>query len=167
MYKTNILLSNYDLVNLCSKFKIPLIAVESKDNFIMTPEEGTYIINLEDFEGKNGGTHWTCLILNKKFVTYYDPFGLSMPKDIKKFISYWDYDHELSIIYSSDQIQPVISQLCGWYCIYFLYFNLVLHKNQMDHKYLLNKHNEIFNLKYKKLNDKILQRLIINITKNI
>jgi hypothetical protein len=158
--KSNILLSNFDLIFLCNKYKIPLNAIENKDKFLMTPNEGAYIINLEDNALNGSGTHWTCLILNKKYVTYYDPFGLSIPKDIKQFIAWWDFDHKLSIIYSTDQIQPIISEFCGWYCLYFLYFNLKLHVNNNNHKYLLNKHNAIFNLKYKQLNDKILQQLI-------
>jgi hypothetical protein len=164
--KTNILLSNFDLIALCAKFNIPLNEIENKDNFIMAPKEGAYIVNLQD-SNKGPGTHWTCFIVNKNYVSYYDPFGLSMPPEIKRFIAWWDYKHDLSIIYSSDQIQPIISEFCGWYCLYFLYFNLVLHKFNNNHKYLMNKHNNIFNLQNKNLNDKILQKLIINIKKNI
>lgn len=156
--KTNILLSNLDLIYLCNKFKIQLNAIESKDKFIMKPYEGAYIINLEDSK-KGQGTHWTCLIINKHYVSYFDPFGLSMPPDIKRFISWWDYDHKISIIYSSDQIQPIISEYCGWYCLYFLYFHLVMYKNNNNHKYLMNKHNKIFNLKHKRLNDQVLKKL--------
>lgn len=164
--KTNILLSDFDLIYLSNKFNIPLNAVKSKDNFTMDPKEGGYIINLEDSK-KGQGTHWTCLIITKDYVSYYDPFGLPMPPDILRFISWWDNDHKISVIHSIDQIQPIISDYCGWYCLYFLYFHLVIHKHNIDHRYLLNKHNKIFNLQNKKLNDLILKKLFKNILNKI
>ena len=118
------LLSNLDLEYYCKLLKINIIQVLSKDLFKnYKPKAGCYIVNLGNSD--TGGTHWTCFIINNKIAVYFDPFGLIMPQSIVRFIK--RYKH-LRIIYSIDQIQNYNSILCGWFCLYFLYYFNVLHK---------------------------------------
>ena len=162
----NELLSNLDLFYFAQKFNIKLINVLSKDKFkTEIPQEGGYIVNLENYNQGNG-THWTALIIRHDYVSYFDSFGLAIPKDIKLFISVWLNDHEnIDVIHSIDQIQTMQSINCGWYCLYFLWFHLVLNKGKANNKLLMNKHNSMYSLENKYLNDNILKHLIKNILK--
>lgn len=153
------LLSNIDLEYLYNKFNIPLNNILNKDIFqTIKPKKGNYIINLQDSDDGNG-SHWVGLILQNKYAIYYDSFGFSMPNDIINFIH--RYKQNINIIYSTDHIQHKYSILCGWYVLYFHYF-FNINKRQ-NYKQLINIHNSLFNLKNRKLNDKILQKLISNI----
>lgn len=156
------LLSNVDLINYSKLLHIPLHNVLSKDLFAkVKPKKGGYIINLQDHD-KGNGTHWTALVLLEDHAIYYDSYGIVPPKDIRKFVS--RYDKKMPILYSTDQIQSLESVLCGWYCIFFLYYFTVLHKNSKAKvRYLQNKHNAIFSIRNRQRNDKILQSLIKNI----
>jgi len=155
------LTSNIDLENFAKLLHIPLNAVLNKDLFInITPKEGCYIINLQDsYDGS--GTHWVALYLNKKIAIYFNSFGISIPTVILNFVR--RFDKNIKIIYSIDQIQTMKSIFCGYYCIYFLYFFSVLHKKCSNYTYLLNKHNSIFSIYNKNLNDLILRKLFKNI----
>lgn len=156
------LLSNFDLLNYSKLLHIPLHNVLSKDLFNkVKPKEGGYIINLQDHDEGNG-THWTALVLLKDHAIYYDSFGIVPPKDIRKFVR--RYSKNMPILYSTDQVQPLKSVLCGWYCLFFLYYFTVMHKNsKANARYLQNKHNGIFSKDQRYLNDKILQQIIKNI----
>lgn len=157
----SILLSTLDLLHYAKLFKIDLVEVLSKDLFDdIKPKIGNYIINLQDYyDGQ--GSHWTTLIIKKDMAIYYDSYGIVPPRSIINFIK--RLNKNIKFYYSLDQIQHKDSQLCGYFCLYFLYFVTVLHKKCTKYRYLLNKHNKIFSLENKLLNDKILQKLIKNI----
>jgi len=155
------LLSNVDLEFFCHKLKIPIKAVTFKDLYkYIKPEDGAYIINLDDSTTKKYGTHWSCLILANKYGLYWDSFGLPIPTSIKIFLN---KNKCKKIYYSIDQIQTLSSNACGYYCIYFLYFITVLHKRCNQYKNLINRHNSIYSQDNRYLNDRILQNLIKNI----
>ena len=155
------LLTNHDLEELYEKLNLNLNAVLNKDllqNII--PKEGNYIVNLQNSNAGNG-SHWTCFIIKKDIIIYYDSFGIPMPTNLLTF--FYRFKKGISIIYSIDQIQYYNSVLCGYYCLYFHYF---YSKSKIkDDRKILNKHNSLFILKNRKLNDKILQQLISNIFK--
>lgn len=153
------LLSDRDLTFIATRFKLPLHNVLQKDRFrqIPNPQLGAYIVNLESSTAGRG-THWTALVITERFAVYFDSFGLPIPTAILRFI--YRAPTKLKIIYSTDQIQVPDSIFCGWYCLYYIYFMTVLHKNVVDKRYLLNKHNQIYSLENKHLNDKILQKLV-------
>ena len=155
------LLSNIDLESYCELFGINLNEILSKNQYKdIKPKLGGYIINLQDSNVGNG-THWTALYITKDVAIYYDSFGLPIPTIIVQFIR--KFNKNAKILYSIDEIQVLESIFCGWYVLYFLYFFDVLHKRSSKYRYLLNKHNSIFSLKNKQLNDKILRMLIHNI----
>lgn len=156
------LLSNLDLIHYCKILGIKLNAILFKDLFKTTEaKEGAYIINLQN-SNEGNGTHWVALYLKDKFALYYDSFGLIMPPSIIKFCR--KYSRNVRILYSIDQIQPLHSVYCGWYCLYFLYF---MTKNQKakNKQELINKHNSLYlkNKDLRYLNDNILKQLIKDI----
>ena len=154
------LLNNKDLLFYCKQLKIPILEITFKDLFqYIKPEDGAYIINLDDY-GNKGGTHWTSLIIIQKYALYFDSFGLSIPTAIKLFIQ---KNQCRKIYYSVDQIQSLPSVTCGYYCIYFLYYITVLNKRCSKYKYLINRHTSIYSQDNLYLNDKILQLLTKNI----
>ena len=158
------LLTNIDIMYFANKLNIPLHGVYQKDIFVqLQPVYGGYVINLQSSYAGNG-THWVCLAIRDDYAIYFDSFGLSIPQVIIEFIL--KSKTKLKIIYSSDQIQHIKSIRCGYFCIYFLYFMLVLYPTKPV-KYLINKHNAIFTLNDKKLNDKIIQQLIKSLFSNL
>jgi hypothetical protein len=154
------LLSNIDLEYLAKLFKIPLMNILSRDLFNKaTPKLGSYIVNLDDSTGI--GTHWCAFIITDKMAMYFDSFGAPMPQAILRFIK--RYNSNLKIIYSIDQIQHRDSIYCGYFCVFWLYFFNVLHKRCTNYRYLINRHNMVYSLDNRKLNDRVLKGLIKNI----
>lgn len=155
------LLSNFDLVSYSKALKIPLIKLLAKDLYDdIEPRVGAYIVNMEDSDDGNG-THWVGFIISENIACYYDSYGMGIPSDIKRFLK--RFKKRLTVIYSIDQIQTMKSVACGWYVLYFLYFFTVLHKGDTNFRLLMNKHNAIFSMRNKQLNDRILQKLIRNV----
>jgi hypothetical protein len=158
------LLSNFDIIELSKNWGIKLNDIVNKDQLTMSPKQGCYVINLQDSGGS--GTHWVCLILDE-YISYYDPFGLPHSEDVSRFISWYLEEKggvKMSPIYSSQQNQGIDSLLCGWYCLWFMYFHTVLHSDNKDNKYLMSKHNKLFNSVVGiRMNDRILQQLIKNL----
>ena len=157
------LTSNIDLEKLCAIFSINLVAVLAKDELKKyTPVEGGYIINIGNLN--TGGTHWVCFIIDESYIVYFDSFGVRPPDDVKRFIYRFNFkSHVNGIIYSTQQIQGLKSNLCGYYCIYCLWYFTVLHRDNNDYKKLINGHSKLYSLVKLKLNDKILQKLFSNL----
>ena len=69
-------------------------------------------VNIDN--GSQGGTHWTCFILNDNKSFYFDSFGGQPDKFILKQLP-------KPIIYHNYKIQDINSRLCFSYCLYFFY----------------------------------------------
>ena len=157
------LLSNIDLQFLSQKLKINIKAITFKDLYAYVPiGNGCYIINLDDSYSGKYGTHWTALYIFSNTAAYFDPFGFPIPTSIKRFLK---KNKVKKIYYSIDQIQTIQTSSCGYYVLYFLYFISVLNKNNIHLKYLLNRHNSMYSIENKNLNNKILKELIKNVFK--
>jgi hypothetical protein len=104
-------LTNFELINLCQYYDIELNGVYMKDE-LDRPREGNYIINLASTGSQ--GTHWTCLMLNKKLSIYFDSFGADEPVDVIKFI---DKFNTKKTIFNNQIIQDLESDVCGYYCV--------------------------------------------------
>ena len=155
------LLSNFDLVSYCKALRIPLIKLLAKDLYDdIEPKIGAYIVNMEDSDDGNG-THWIGFIISQNIAVYYDSYGMAIPNDIKRFLK--RFNNKMSVIFSIDQIQTMQSVACGWFVLFFLYYFTVLNKGNTDYRLLMNKHNAIFSIRNKQLNDRILQQLIRNV----
>jgi hypothetical protein len=159
------LLSNIDLEQYCQKLKIPLICVVAKDQLkIKKPQLGCYIINLEN-AGQGQGTHWTSFIIFPETVVYFDPFGVVPPINVISFAK--RFSKKMKFIYSSDKIQDLQSEYCGWFNLFFLHFMTQKKRirNNLRKGMLLNQHNALYDLQYESENDNILKRLVKTIFK--
>ena len=64
--------------------------------------------------GSQGGTHWTCFIVEDNKSYYFDPFGGQPDEFFLKQLP-------KPIIYHNYKTQDINSKLCGSYCLYFFY----------------------------------------------
>ncbi len=139
-------LSNFDIEEMAPLFKINLICCIDYHDIINYPlKNGSYILNL-------GNQHWTCLYVKNKQGIYFDSFGVIYPTLVKQFCP--------NIIYNEDTIQSLNSVLCGYFCLYFLYY--MTNKSKYNFNYTLNNFRANFNDDEIE-NNKILQSLIKNI----
>ena len=83
-------------------------AVYSRDNLPKTIKNGTYVINLDEYE--DAGTHLIALYVKDNEITYVDSFDVEhVPKEIKKFIGHKNIKTNIFRI-----------QVCGYFCIGFI-----------------------------------------------
>ena len=109
------------------------------------------IVNLDDHIGL--GTHWVAYRNIDKFCEYFDPFGLKMPLEVKKYMT----TSGKRSVYSMDEIQERDSVLCGYWCLYYLL------ERQKGRSILDTIHNAEFDMSDTSVN----HRFIINYFKNI
>lgn len=120
------MLTNRQIEEVSKRMGIPLVFCDFKDRLErhkLQLNKG-YIINLQDeFNPQTGeqdqGTHWTAFQCNEKGCYYFDSFGMPCPEVVKRFIH--RFNPELKIIYNEVDIQSLMSDVCGWYCMAFLY----------------------------------------------
>lgn len=85
-----------------------------KDELPDKIENKFYIINLDDSDGE--GTHWTLIFnVNVPAVIYFDPFGVVPPMNAIRLMK----TSRKRIYYSMLELQNIMSNLCGYYCLYF------------------------------------------------
>ena len=120
-------LSNIQVEALAKKMNIPLEIVCFKSEL---EEEDfkynrSYIINLQDeFDSdgrRNSGSHYVCFQVNKYpngkvEPLYFDSYGVPPPDEVPKFcgIKY--------IPYNIKDIQSMMNEACGWYCLALLHY---------------------------------------------
>ena len=152
-YFINKPLSNYDLKDWVKQLGIKYFrGVFSKDVLpkqIRNKECG--IVNLDDHIGP--GTHWVAYRNIDRFCEYFDPFGLMMPLEVKKYMT----TSGKQLVYSGDEIQERDSVLCGYWCLYYLL------ERQKGRSILDTIHNAEFDMSDTSVN----HRFIINYFKNI
>ena len=120
------MLSDEDIRDLAKKMCIPLAFCDFKtaleDETLQYNK--SYIINMEDeFDAdgeKNGGTHWTCFQVmqypnGRVEPIYFDSYGKGPPQAVEKFIG-------KKCPFSSKDIQSLMGDVCGWYCLAFLHW---------------------------------------------
>jgi hypothetical protein len=122
------MLSNFELMNLAQKMNMPLERIcfknELKDEKLKY--NVGYIINSQDDVDEetgedNQGMHWTALYIAKTKdgriePLFFDSFGAHPAEDIKNFVK----PHFLP--YFTKDIQSLMADCCGFYCLAFLYF---------------------------------------------
>ena len=72
-------------------------------------EPGAYVINLDKHD--EPGSHWVAVFDDGKRVEYFDSYGL--PPLISSFLGH-------NAVYSSASLQPLYSNACGFYCVYYI-----------------------------------------------
>lgn len=124
------MLTNTQIEDLAQRMKVPLEFCGFKSELPKKLKTNrSYIINLDDEEDegtgiKSSGTHWTCFQVmeypnNKKEAIYMDSYGSPPPEIVKKLVM---SNFGLKIPYNTKDIQSLMNQACGWYCLAFLHF---------------------------------------------
>jgi hypothetical protein len=123
------MLTDDQIIQLSHKMGVPLERCCFKDELFEHPlvYNRSYVVNMQDSldeEGnENEGTHWVCFQVNedgtKKQAIYFDPYGVAPPKVvtdyIKKFVG-------TGIPHTTKDIQSIMANCCGWYCLAFLHY---------------------------------------------
>ena len=117
-------MSNFDLLNWCKYWKIPIKDVLSRDEKVPHNHKlGLFIFNLEP--SYLSGSHWVATYVNDNVINYFDSFGAPPFQEI--------VDHSkkenLTLLHQNKQIQNLYSTTCGYLCIYFLNDWLNWHDN--------------------------------------
>ena len=118
------MLSNHDIDELITKMNIPNFkGCYYKDKLKKIQPNSSYIINLNselDESGKrNTGSHWTCLVTDDMCrAIYFDSYGENAPNEIRNLLK----SNQYKIGHTSKNIQSLMSNLCGFFCLAFIYF---------------------------------------------
>ena len=124
------MLTNTQIQDLSKRMKVPLEYCGFKSNLPKTLKTNrAYIINLDDEVDKgtgilSGGTHWTCFQImeypnGKQEAIYFDSYGMPPPEIVKKRVM---DNFKLKLPYNTKDIQSLMNEACGWYCLAFLHF---------------------------------------------
>ena len=90
--------------------------VYSKDKLPNPMKPGKYIANMQNsiVHGKQGnGTHWIMVDVRPEESIYIDPFGVAPPPVIIQRAT-------KPLHYSTQQVEDIDSNLCGWICLFLL-----------------------------------------------
>jgi hypothetical protein len=150
------MITNFQLETRASKLKVPLIGVYNKDTLPYKYQDGGYIVNLQDATDEKGkdlpGTHWTAFYCEGKSAAYFDSFGFPGPVQVKNYLRRFGNVPE-----NTRQIQNVQSEICGYYCLYFIWFMFTHKKIKFQQRY------QIFLSKFRsnpQQNQKLLEKYI-------
>lgn len=115
---------------LCNKMHIPLARVCFKDE--LSEEtlqcDHAYVVNMDNSVDENGcesgGTHWVCFQVNNlpnghKQAMYFDPYGVPPPVAVKEYIK---KSTGVNVPYNHKDIQSLMANCCGYFCLAFLHF---------------------------------------------
>lgn len=115
------MMTNWDLQNEAARRRLPLVGIYNKDQLPPNPQQGYYIINLQDDLDSMGndlpGTHWTIVYIEGKHAVYFDSFGFAPPYQVQNFLKPF-----IPYPYNSQVIQSMRSTVCGKYVLYFMVF---------------------------------------------
>jgi len=118
------MLSNHDIDELVIKMGISNFrGCYYKDKLNKIQPNSSYIINLNselDEKGNiNSGSHWCCLVTNDmKQCIYFDSYGEREPNEIRNLLKCNQY----TLGHTKKNIQSLMSNLCGFFCLSFIYF---------------------------------------------
>ena len=129
-------LSNFELEDLGKilGFHVEVCLQDQLQMMTANKQNGKYIINLGNLQ--NGGTHWVALQFKKNVAMYFDSFGAPPPPNVITFAK-----NSKKLGYSNQITQAIESELCGWYCLAFLYYNL-----HTQHDDILKSTNQFTNM---------------------
>ena len=87
--------------------------------FPISDMNGYLICNTD--ESYNKGKHWVVIYIdkNKKEVEYFDSLG---KRPCERFIKFMREDSNNYIIHNTKKLQSSLSDSCGFFCLYFIYF---------------------------------------------
>jgi len=120
------------------------------ENLPATLVDGRYILNLRN-------EHWVVIVLQKPLCFIFDPLSTRLnKKDIPtkhKGLVTWLKSHGFTKVIANDiPIQPIKSQLCGYFCLYFVKHLPKGHLSEEDFDQMILSHfksgNDGFNVKH-------------------
>lgn len=77
--------------------------------------QGSMMINTDVKSGS--GIHWVCIYDSPESpIEYFDPFGLVPPPEVDAYMQLANKE----MLYNNSQLQNIRSELCGWYCMYYI-----------------------------------------------
>jgi hypothetical protein len=118
------MLSNFDVEDLVVKMGIPNFkGCYYKDLLKKVEPNSSYILNLnseyDEDNKRNGGSHWVALVIDDdKKGMYFDPYGVDVPLEITNLLK----SNQYKIYHTNKNIQSLMSNLCGFFCLGFIYF---------------------------------------------
>ena len=94
-----------------------------KDLLKKVEPNSSYILNLnseyDEDNKRNGGSHWVALVIDDdKQGMYFDPYGIGVPLEITNLLK----SNQYKIYHANKNIQSLMSNLCGFFCLGFIYF---------------------------------------------
>ena len=124
------MLTNHQIEDLAKRMKVPLEYVGFKSGLPKKLKTNrSYIINLDDEADKatgilSGGTHWTCFQImeypnGKKEGIYMDSYGAGPPQIVQERVM---DSFKMKLPHNTKDIQSLMNEACGWYCLAFLHF---------------------------------------------
>ena len=111
------------------------------------PNQFPKSIIINTHQSNKPGDHWIAIILTEKHAFYFDSFGLGI---VDQQIQHFLLPRYSNIIFNSLCIQHILSDKCGYYCIYFV---KSVHNLKSYYKFLSN-----FMIDDLKLNDYIVMQ---------
>lgn len=147
------LTNNDDLTHLANLLNIEQFrGVIMRDQFQRMQKNTALIVNLDSSRGP--GTHWCAIIraYNNHYI-WFDPFAIEAPQQISDICG-------PDLFFCTTRIQDMDSNLCGYFCIAFIY-HFFLDKNK--HKPITDTIEKFylgFDLADFKINDAIIKNFI-------
>jgi len=144
-------LTNFEIIDICKFYKVPLIGVFMKDELNFIKRDGYYVINLDS--SVNNGSHWVCLVVKGNDNFYFDSFGCVCPTEVLNFIN-------SKYAFNNWICQDLKSSNCGFFCIGLLIYL------KKDKQSIFKSANDYINMFYDetKINDTVLQNFFTNFT---
>jgi hypothetical protein len=126
------MLTNTQIRDLSKRMSIPLADTVFKTDLPRKFDfNKSYFINLDDEYNQDGtlnqGSHWTCLQINKYpndliEAIYFDPYGIGAPEEVKKVFNKTIGATGRQFPHNTKDVQSLMSNACGWYCLAFLHY---------------------------------------------
>ncbi len=123
------MLTDTQMTDLAKRMDIPLAFIGFKSDLPSKIEANkSYVVNLEDALSKDGtlnrGSHWTCFQVAKypngvAECFYFDSYGVGPPQIVCKSV---ERDFGCGIYHNKKDIQSLMSEVCGYYCLAYLHF---------------------------------------------
>lgn len=123
------MLSNVQVQDLAKRMGIRLEGVFFKSQLkeMKLKHNMCYIINLEDQYNEDGepndGSHYTCFLYNKypkkdcrDEMVYFDSYGVAPVDEVLEFCNVKEMPYNIV------DIQSLMADCCGWFCLAFLYY---------------------------------------------
>ena len=107
------------ILNCCKSF-LGCFASDQLESLSLSFFPCTLIVNTD----KTGmsGAHWICIRISKRRIEIFDSLGLiyenKLPIEILAFIQRFSVSRDIKF---NKRLQPDLSILCGFYCIFFLF----------------------------------------------